>query len=216
MSQNLYYICIARGNTILSDYTEVIGNFRIVVQDILNKVQPNTLGMYTVGDYKFFIKSDNDNFIVCILCSIQYQKRIGLNVLDQIMQILNINTNLEQRISSLSHSLDKNLKSDIKKKYEEFNSVEQEEQSSLNQSLEEIIEIQQKTLNELLQRDDDIGLRVSQPIQSKVQSKEYDDSLQYEWWKNKDLLIAMIFITVLLIWLISSSACGFDYNHCFD
>ncbi|KAL4478915.1 hypothetical protein ABPG72_019352 [Tetrahymena utriculariae] len=214
MSQNLYYICIARENTILSDYTEVIGNFRVIVQDVLKKISSNTVRIYTSGDYKFFIKSDNDNFIICILCSIQYQQKAGLKALDQIMQILNEKTNLEQRSQSLSHSLDNNLKNDVKQKYEQFNSIKQEEQSSINQSLEEIIQIEQINLNELLQTDGEIVLRVSQPTQSKTKIKEQYDLKYYKWWKNKDLLIAMMIITILLSWLISSSVCGFDYQHC--
>ncbi|EAR84266.1 synaptobrevin family protein, putative (macronuclear) [Tetrahymena thermophila SB210] len=217
MSQNLYYICIARENTILLDYTEVIGNFRLIVQDVLSKIQANTIGIYTFGDYKFFIKSDNDNFIICILCSIQYEQREGLKALDQIMQIFIEKTNFQQRTESLSHSLDKVLKNDVKQVYEQFNSVENEEQNSINQVLEEIVQIEQKTLNELLQRDSIIELRVSRlPIYDKIDFKESYDIQYYQWWKNKDLLIAITIITILISWLISSSACGFDYQHCYD
>ncbi|EAR94620.1 synaptobrevin (macronuclear) [Tetrahymena thermophila SB210] len=218
MQGSLNYICISRGNTILTDYTEETGNFRQVLQEILPEIKPETRDIYQTGDQKFFIRSTSENFIFCILCSRDYQQRIGFTAIDQIMQIFMEKTTLEQRKTALSHSLDKILKNDIKQKYQLFNTPACDKLTTLRQNVDQLKDVLEKDLSLLLQRGEKLEVIVKKSENMKTVSTELHRNAKkvknHMWWQNKKMLIAIVLIVIVLIWLISSFICGFDYSKC--
>lgn len=66
MIGKLYYFCIARGETILTDYTKNEGNFRSRMPEILPHVTPNRREQLNMSNLKFFVDASDQLVFIAL------------------------------------------------------------------------------------------------------------------------------------------------------
>jgi len=215
----IIYSLVSRANTVLAEHAAASGNFIDVSRLILEKIAHTTSGKMSYAyDRHYFHYSASDGLIFLCMSDEQFPRRIAFAFLDDVK-----NRFLAVYKTSFKDALPFAMN-------EEFSRVlqRQMEYFSYDPSVDKIALVQKKVddtkkvmvenIERVLDRGEKIELLVSRTEQLQDQSYKFSSEsrrlrLAY-CFTNIKLWIVLFIVVIVLIWLISSFICGFDYSKC--
>lgn len=90
--------------------------------------------------------------------------------------------------------------------------------SQIHEQIDATVDVMVQNLERVLQRGEKIELLVQRTEELQTNAKDFrkvsTDLKNHYWWRNMKLWIIVGVCVLILIWLISSLICGFDYKKC--
>jgi len=215
----IIYSIVARENTVLAEHAAATGNFISVSRLILDKIAATTSGRMSYAyDRHYFHYLASDGLIFLCMSDEQFPRRIAFAFLEDIRtRFLAVYKSTYK--AAIAFAMNEEFSRVLKRQMEYF---------SYDPSVDKITQVQKKVdetkkvmvenIERVLDRGEKIELLVTRTEQLQDQSYKFQEgSRSLKWsfcYTNFKLWIALILVVVVLIWLVSSFICGFNYSKC--
>ncbi|CAD5119209.1 DgyrCDS7841 [Dimorphilus gyrociliatus] len=213
----ILYSVISRGSTILAQYAGYSGNFTDVTQQVLTRISPDSDRMtYSHGEYLFHYVCDKGIVYLCITDN-AFERSKAFNFLQYIKKKFEVqygdraktalpfamNTDFSQTLKSqMRHvSAGGSPRNDYSEKLIKARSEVDELKGSLVRNIDDLAQRGEK-LELLIDRTEELN---TSSMTFKTKSRNLARSL---WWKNVKLTIIIVVISVVILYIIVSIACG--------
>jgi len=214
----IFYALVARGTIVLTEHTPRSGNFTTVTRVLLSKINPasDSKMSYIYDDYVFHYMTEDGLTYLC-LSDEQQKRRIPFLFLVDIK---------EKFVAAYGSR----AKTAIAYAMPEFGRTLQDRMAFFNDNpaadnfgrvkdqLAEVKDVMVDNIERVLARGEKIELLVDKSEALNDSAKKFQRSSRalknVMWWKNVKMWLLIIAIVAVLIWLISSFVCGFDYSKC--
>eukprot|EP01100_Stratorugosa_tubuloviscum_P002948 TRINITY_DN16_c0_g5_i1.p1 TRINITY_DN16_c0_g5~~TRINITY_DN16_c0_g5_i1.p1 ORF type:complete len:257 (+),score=87.41 TRINITY_DN16_c0_g5_i1:109-771(+) len=215
----IIYSLISRHTTILVEYSTASGNFVTVSRVILEKMpQEDTKKSYEYDDFIFHFQIHSGVTYMC-MADKSFPRRICFLFLEDIKNRFLAMYGEEQIRRAMAYTMNEDFSrslSSLTNYYSNDPSVDRILQAK--QQIEDTRQVMVENIELLLTRGEKIDLLVEktdtlnvQAIKYKQKSKDLKCAM---WYKNLKLWIITIIVILILIWLIVSGICGFDFSKC--
>ncbi|OQS01034.1 vesicle-associated membrane protein [Achlya hypogyna] len=217
----IIYALVARAQNVLCEYTEGTGNFmtysRAILRDVDERNHPtDTRNVFSVDGHNFFYYTYDGLIYVC-MCDELFQSNVAYAMLLETKNefLAKYGQKGKTAIAYAMRSFDTHLKALMLK----YDSVKID--TKLTQVRDQVKRVKNQmldNLHQIMERGDKIDMIVSKT------EKLQQDALTYEataqnlkrvfWWKNLKATLVLVFLVAVLMWLVSSWICGFDFSKC--
>ncbi|ELR21002.1 RSNARE, VAMP71-family [Acanthamoeba castellanii str. Neff] len=187
----IIYSLVARGSTVLAEHAAATGNFITVSRLILDKIADTSGGKmsYTYDRHYFHYAASEG---VIYLNTYKTAMAFGMN--EEFSRVLQ----RQMEYFSYDPSVDKI--------------------SLVQKKVDETKKVMVENIERVLDRGEKIELLVTRTEQLQDQSYRFStESRRLKWSMCRDnykLWAILVIVVIIIVWLISSFICGFDYSKC--
>jgi len=218
-NSNIIYALVARGTSVLSEcFTSASDNAAQYTRMILNKI-PQDESKMSYESNEFMVHYIVRNSITYLCASGNHLK------LDTAFGFLEkIREEFETRYRAYAHtlkaySIDEGFKNVLASKINEVNETgEGDHIQILKNKVHAITQLAETNLEKILQRDERIDSITYKSNLLEKDAKEFErgahELKRHFFWKNIKWLICMFTVLLVVIYLIISMMCGFDFKTC--
>lgn len=215
----LIYAFVARGTTVLADYTSFTGNFSTVAIQCLEKCPANNSKFtYTCDKHTFNYVVDG-GFTFLVVADEQYGRQIPYAFLERVRQEFQ-EKYADRAQAATAHSLDKSVGPRLKF-HMEFCTEHPEELTkvaAVQKKVDEVKNIMVDNIEKVLERGERIELLVDKTDNLRTQADRFQMTGRQlrsrMWWQNMKMKIALVAIVLILIFVIFLIVC-FSGGNCF-
>jgi vesicle-associated membrane protein 7 len=201
----ILYSLVARGKTVLAEYTFTSGNFPTITRVLLGKIDDKDAKMSYVYDQHVF------HYIV------ENKRRIPFGFLEDIKQRFQ-STYGERAQTAIAFAMSEDFSRTMRKQVDFFNGTGADSFSQVNTKLDDVKNIMVQNIEMVLERGEKLELLVDKTEQLQSQAFKFEKSSKElkmaMFWRRVKLYFLIGFIVVFLLWLLTSIICGFDYSQC--
>lgn len=213
----ILYGLVARGKTVLAEYTFTSGNFPTITRVLLGKIEDKDGKMsYVYDQYVFHYIIENHIIYMC-MCDDMEKRRIPFGFLEDIKQRFKA-TYGERAQTAIAFAMSEDFGRTMHKQMDFHNGSGADSFAQVNTKLDDVKNIMVQNIEMVLERGEKLELLVdktdklqSQAFKFEKSSKELKNAM---WWRRVKLYLLIFFILAFALWLITSLACGFDYKGC--
>jgi len=214
----IFYALVARGKTVLAEYTARSGNFPTVTRVLLGKIGAEDAKMSYIYDNFVFHYQVTDGITYLCLADEQQKRRLPFLFLGDIKDKFTAQYG-DRAKTAIAFAMNTEFSRVLSDRMEFFNENPQADQfGKVRGQLAEVKDIMMENIEKVLQRGEKIELLVDKTealSQSARKFQKQSKSLKnVMWWKNVKLwgLIAVIVLAIILA--ISMSVCGVSFSNC--
>mmetsp|Transcript_2785 Transcript_2785/g.7721 ORF Transcript_2785/g.7721 Transcript_2785/m.7721 type:complete len:245 (+) Transcript_2785:226-960(+) len=216
----IFYAVVARGNVVLCEHSVATGNFITVSSVILGRISPTeTRRMSYAYDTHTFHYIVFEGLTAMVMCDSEFPRRLAFGFLDDIKARFSQQVDLAEAKQAAAFAYNATFGSVLAQQVDFFsNDPSADKIQMARHQLEQGKQNIQGNISQILDRDEKIDLMVQQSEQLKEQTYEFKE--QSKKLKCAMLLrsvkcwIIALLLVAIIVWLISSLVCGFDYSDC--
>ncbi len=216
----VYSLICKSSDKVLCEYTEYQGNFEQISRNLLKKVQKDKRATFSYADEYYFHYINSNNLTYMCMCDKRLTQDTAFAYLEEIKKLF-IDTFTEEEIkAAISYSLNDKFVTYIKGKMNYFNANlnDSDSVSKLKKGMNEYKDNILQANEILMERGDKINLIVKKAEKLRGESTTYYGSAKKVHrnvrCRNVKIALVCILVIALIVWFISSLACGFDYSKC--
>jgi len=215
---SIIYSLIARGTTVLVDYTETTGNFQQITGSILQKIplHDDTKCTYVSGSYHFHVVVDDGLIFLC-MADEDFGKRQPYAFLEEIKRRF-VNSSLKQRART-AHAYEfrrdfgQVLASQMAK-YSDSSYDETDQISKVRREVNEVKDVMTQNIEKVLERGEKIDVLVEKAEgldhSSQVFHTHATRLRRKMWWQNKKMCLLLLFVLAIIIAAITLTILGIE------
>lgn len=213
----ILYGLIARGKTVLAEYTSTSGNFPTITRVLLGKIEDKDMKMsYVYDQYVFHYIVENHITYMC-MCDDMEKRRIPFGFLEDIKQRFQA-TYGERAQTAIAFAMSEDFGRTMHKQMDFHNGSGADAFAQVNTKLDDVKNIMVQNIEMVLERGEKLELLVDKTDKLQSQAHKFEKSSKElknaMWWRRVKLYLLIFFILAFALWLITSLACGFDYKGC--
>ncbi|KAJ1439745.1 synaptobrevin-domain-containing protein [Ochromonadaceae sp. CCMP2298] len=213
----ILYSLVARGKTVLAEYTFTSGNFPTITRVLLGKIDDKDAKMSYVYDQHVFHYIVENHIIYMCMCDDMDKRRIPFGFLEDIKQRFQ-STYGERAQTAIAFAMSEDFSRTMRKQVDFFNGTGADSFSQVNTKLDDVKNIMVQNIEMVLERGEKLELLVDKTEQLQSQAFKFEKSSKElkmaMFWRRVKLYFLIGFIVVFLLWLLTSIICGFDYSQC--
>lgn len=204
---SIIYSLIARGTTVLVDYTESSGNFQQITGSILQRIplHDDTKCTYVSGSYHFHVIVD-DGLVYLCMADEDFGKRQPYAFLEEIKRRF-VNSSLKQRaISAHAYEFRRDFGQVLVSQmslYSDPGYDESDQISKVRREVNEVKDVMTENIEKVLERGEKIDVLVGKAEELDQSSQvfhRHSKRLRREmWWKNKKMCLILVFVIAVII-----------------
>lgn len=215
---SIIYSLIARGTTVLVDYTESSGNFQQITGSILQRIplHDDTKCTYVSGSYHFHVIVD-DGLVYLCMADEDFGKRQPYAFLEEIKRRF-VNSSLKQRaISAHAYEFRRDFGQVLVSQmslYSDPGYDESDQISKVRREVNEVKDVMTENIEKVLERGEKIDVLVGKAEELDQSSQvfhRHSKRLRREmWWKNKKMCLILVFVIAVIIAAIVFAVLGVE------
>lgn len=214
----ILYVLVARGSTILAEYTTTSGNFPQVTRTILTKIKPQDSKMSYVYDDFVFHYLVEDGLIFLCMCDESSKRRIPFQMLEDIKNRF-LGAYGDRAQTAIAFAMNEDFGRTLQKQLQHYNSPEADMVGTTQKKLDDVKDVMVQNIEMVLERGEKLELLVDKTNNLQLQSFKFQSNakaLRHAMFMRKVKMYALVFFVVALIMVILSAiVCGgIDYPHC--
>eukprot|EP00045_Choanoeca_perplexa_P003753 m.33231 g.33231 ORF g.33231 m.33231 type:complete len:239 (-) comp12211_c0_seq1:1057-1773(-) len=201
----LIYSLVARGNTILAEYTDNSGNFTTVTQNILDKIPSRDQKCTYVYDQYLFHYVREDGVVYLCLADEEFGRRIPFAFLAQIIKDFSPYKNGAHKAIAYGYN-------------REFSPVLQRQMAAYSRNggadplakargeVDAVKNVMVENIQKVLQRGEQIDIMVDKAEDLESEAKRFQTSSRKlknkMWWQNQRFCLLLVFVAAILALII--------------
>lgn len=215
---SIIYSLIARGTTVLVDYTESSGNFQQITGSILQKIplHDDTKCTYVSGSYHFHVIVD-DGLVYLCMADEDFGKRQPYAFLEEIKRRF-VNSSLKQRaISAHAYEFRRDFGQVLASQmslYSDPGYDESDQIAKVRKEVNEVKDVMTQNIEKVLERGEKIDVLVGKTEEldhsSQVFHRQAKRLRREMWWKNKKICLILVFVVAIIIAVIVLAILGVE------
>ncbi|CAH3104538.1 unnamed protein product [Pocillopora meandrina] len=215
---SIIYSLIARGTTVLVDYTESSGNFQQITGSILQKIplHDDTKCTYVSGSYHFHVIVD-DGLVYLCMADEDFGKRQPYAFLEEIKRRF-VNSSLKQRaISAHAYEFRRDFGQVLASQmslYSDPGYDESDQITKVQKEVNEVKDVMTQNIEKVLERGEKIDVLVGKTEEldhsSQVFHRQAKRLRREMWWKNKKICLILVFVIAIIIAVIVLAILGVE------
>jgi len=214
----ILYSLVARDQTVLAEYATASGNFISVTRLILEKVTSTDTRKSYAYDRHVFHYMVKDGLTFLCMADEAFQRRIAFAFLEDIRNRFMANYSSSAR-RAMAFGMNEEFARVLSTQMNFYsNDPAADKISEVKKNIDETKAVMVDNIERILERGERIELLVDRTENLSTQSHVFHSSsrkLKYAMClKNVKMWIAIFVIGAVLIWLIASFACGFNFKKC--
>lgn len=213
----ILYALVARGKTVLAEYTFTSGNFPTITRVLLAKIPDQDGKMSYVYDQHVFHYIVEDKIIYLCMCDDMSKRRIPFAFLEDIKQRFRA-TYGEKVHNAIAFSMNEDFGRILQKQIDFYNGPSADTFAQVNNKLDDVKNVMVQNIEMVLERGEKLELLVDKTDKLQNQAFKFEKSSKKlknaMFWKRVKLYALFIFIILLIIWIITAVACDIDYSKC--
>lgn len=215
----ILYALVARGKTVLAEYTFTSGNFPTITRVLLAKIPDQDGKMSYVYDQHVFHYVVEDKIIYLCMCDDMSKRRIPFAFLDDIKQRFRA-TYGDKVHTAIAFSMNEDFGRTLQKQIDFYNGPSADTFAQVNNKLDDVKNVMVQNIEMVLERGEKLELLVDKTDKLQNQAFKFEKSSKKlknaMFWKRVKLYALFFFIIILIIWIITAVACDIDYSKCSD
>lgn len=215
----LIYSFVARGTTVLADYTAHNGNFSTVAIQCLEKIPANNNKFTFTCDKHTFNYTIDGGYTFLAVAGEDFGRQIPFAFLERIKAEWREKLADKSRTAT-AHSLDKTFGPRLKfhMEYCETHPEEMSKVASVQKQVANVQDIMMKNIESVLERGEKIELLVDKTDNLRFQADKFHKTGKQlrskMWWQNMRMKIIIVIVVIVLILVIFLLACFAPTSHC--
>ncbi|KAM7452605.1 hypothetical protein ABFA07_000255 [Porites harrisoni] len=215
---SIIYSLIARGTTVLVDYTETTGNFQQITGSILQKIplHDDTKCTYVSGSYHFHVIV-NDGIIFLCMADEDFGKRQPYAFLEEIKRRFE-NSSLKQRARTAhAYEFKRDFGQVLASQMALFSDTgydDTDQIAKVRREVNEVKGVMTQNIEKVLERGERIDVLVgkAEELDNSAQSfhRQSTRLRKQMWWQNKKMCLLLIFVLLVIIGVIVLVALGVE------
>ncbi|CAH3043214.1 unnamed protein product [Porites lobata] len=215
---SIIYSLIARGTTVLVDYTETTGNFQQITGSILQKIplHDDTKCTYVSGSYHFHVIV-NDGIIFLCMADEDFGKRQPYAFLEEIKRRFE-NSSLKQRARTAhAYEFKRDFGQVLASQMALFSDTgydDTDQIAKVRREVNEVKGVMTQNIEKVLERGERIDVLVgkAEELDHSAQSfhRQSTRLRKQMWWQNKKMCLLLIFVLLVIIGVIVLVALGVE------
>eukprot|EP00520_Triparma_pacifica_P011210 CAMPEP_0118650396 /NCGR_PEP_ID=MMETSP0785-20121206/10228_1 /TAXON_ID=91992 /ORGANISM="Bolidomonas pacifica, Strain CCMP 1866" /LENGTH=221 /DNA_ID=CAMNT_0006542775 /DNA_START=98 /DNA_END=763 /DNA_ORIENTATION=+ len=215
----IVYALVARGKTVLAEFTNTSGNFPTVTRVLLSKIPPSSARQSYVYDSHVFHYVVSSSLTYLCMSDEQQQHRIPFAFLGKVEELFTEKYG-SQGLTAIAFSMNEEFSPVMKGQMEYFNNnPEADAVSRVKGQIEDVKNVMVENIEKVLERGEKIELLVDktdrlnqQAFKFEKQSKRLKNVM---WWKKVKMWAAISFIVAVVLFAIIAMACGgLSFSNC--
>jgi vesicle-associated membrane protein 7 len=215
----IFYALVARGTIVLAEHTARSGNFPTVTRVLLGKISPNADAKmsYIYDEYVFHYQVEDGITYLC-LADEKQKRRIPFLFLADIKDRFRA-TYGDRAKTAIAFAMNAEFSRALADRLEFFNENPGADNfGKVKDQLSEVKDIMVENIEKVLARGEKIELLVDKTDALNQSAKRFQKTSKQlknvMWWKNVKMWGLIIVVVAIIIWLISSFVCGFNFSKC--
>lgn len=217
----ILYALIARGKTVLAEFTFTSGNFPQITRVLLGKISNDDGKMSYVYDQHVFHYIVTDGIVYMCMCDDPQdgKRRLPFSFLEDIKNRF-VASYGDAAQTAIAFAMNEEFGRTLQKQMEFFNGPNADQFTAVNQKMEDVKNVMVQNIEMVLERGEKLELLVDKTEQLQnyaftfqKQSRKLKEAM---FWKKVKIYALIFFVVALLIWIISMIACGPTYKDCRD
>ena len=213
----ILYALVARGKTVLAEYTFTSGNFPTITRVLLGKIPDEDGKMSYVYDQHVFHYVIDNHIIYMCMCDDMNKRRIPFGFLEDIKQRFKA-TYGEKAQTAIAFAMSDDFGRVMQKQMDYFNGSSADSFAQVNSKLDDVKNIMVQNIEMIMERGEKLELLVDKTDKLQSQAFKFERSSKQlkiaMFWRRVKLYLLIFVIAALIIWIISAIACGINYDKC--
>jgi len=214
---SIIYSVIARGSTILAEYSERTGNFKQASEAILPRIPPNDAQMTYAYDEHYFHYIVFGGITYLCMADQSFGRRIPFVFLQEMKKRFSQQFGARAQ-TALAYSLTDQFRTEMQSLLKFYNNRENDKIGKVRGEIENVKEVMTENIERLLDRGEKINLLVVKTDDLSQQSLHFKRGAttlrRNMWCKNVKLMILIVVIVLVVIFLIVLAVCHFNLSKC--
>ncbi len=222
----IVYSLVARGKIVLAEYTATSGNFPTITRVLLGKIPDQNGKMSYVYDQYIFHYIIENHLIYMCMCDNDSKDggqqqgkklRIPFAFLETIKNDF-ITKYGARAQTAIAFALNDEFSKTLQRQMELHNSPSADQISQVGNKIEDVKNVMVQNIELVLERGEKIELLVDKSEQLQQQAFRFHSSSRQlkntMIWRRVQMYLLIALIVAIIVWIISSLICGFDYKKC--
>ncbi|KDO19185.1 hypothetical protein SPRG_14796 [Saprolegnia parasitica CBS 223.65] len=214
----IVYALIARGKTVLAEYTASSGNFPTVTRVLLAKIPLDDSKMSYVYDKHVFHYVVKDGITYLCMADNDFKRRVPFQFLDDLKARF-LTTYGDRGRTAIAFAMNAEFQHVIQRQMDYFNAnPEVDTVVQVQQTLDDVKDTMVENIEKVLGRGEKFELLVDRTDQLSQQSFVFNRKSRklrkVMWWRSMKMWVCLGCLGLLVIYLVISMACGFDFSSC--
>jgi vesicle-associated membrane protein 7 len=151
------------------------------------------------------------------MCDDMSKRRIPFGFLDDIKQ--RFRTTYGEKVhTAIAFAMNEDFGRVLQKQIDFYNGPSADTFAQVNNKLDDVKNVMVQNIEMVLERGEKLELLVDKTDKLQNQAFKFEKSSkklkEAMFWKRVKLYLLVFFIIALILWIITSVACGFDYKKC--
>jgi len=213
----ILYALVARGQTVLAEYTFTSGNFPTITRVLLGKIVDEDGKMsYVYDQYVFHYIIENHIIYMC-MCDDMNKRRVPFGFLEDIKQRFKA-TYGDRAQTAIAFAMSDDFGRTMQKQMDFFNGSSSDTFAQVNVKLDEVKNVMVQNIEMVLERGEKLELLVdktdklnSEAFKFQKSSKQLKNAMI---WRRIQLYLLIFFIIGIIIFIICAVACNINFDKC--
>lgn len=202
----------------LAEYTSTSGNFPTITRVLLGKIHDQNARMSYVYDQYVFHYIVERSIIYMCMCDDLEKRRVPFTFLEDIKQRFQSNYGARAQ-AAIAFAMQEDFGPVIRKQMEYFNATGGGDALvSVNSKLEDVKSVMVQNIEMVMERGEKLEILVDKTDKLQTQAFKFEkSSRQLKWsmyWQRLKVALIATVVVIVIIWLLTSLICGFDYSMC--
>jgi len=213
----ILYALVARGKTVLAEYTFTSGNFPTITRVLLGKIVDEDGKMSYVYDQHVFHYIIENHIIYMCMCDDMNKRRIPFGFLEDIRQRFKA-TYGERAQTAIAFAMSDDFGRTMQKQMDFFNGSSADTFAQVNSKLDDVKNVMVQNIEMVLERGEKLELLVdktdklnSEAFKFQKSSKQLKNAML---WRRFQLYLLIFVIVGIIIFIICAVACNINFDKC--
>jgi len=208
----IIYSLVARGSTVLAEFTSTQGNFTIVTRRILDKIPQNDSKMSYVYDRHIFHYIVEEGITYLCMADEEFGRRVPFAFLEDIKNRFKAAYGDRGR-TALAYGMNADFSRVLQNQMDYYSSNPNADKiNRVKGEIDEVKTVMVQNIERVLERGERIELLVDRTEnlnQAAFKFKKQSTQLKRAmWWKNVKIMVILAFVILVIIYFIVAMACG--------
>ncbi|KAJ8608904.1 hypothetical protein CTAYLR_005252 [Chrysophaeum taylorii] len=216
----ILYSLIARGKTVLAEFTFTSGNFPTITRLLLGKIETDRDGKLSlVYDGYIFHYICSDHVLYLCMCDDPQspKRRIPFNFLEDIRQRF-VATYGDQAHTAIAFAMNAEFSPILQTQMDLYNSPSADQFAQVHRKLDDVKNVMVQNIEMVLERGEKLELLVDKTDRLNATAFTFEKSSrklkEAMFWKKVKVYMLAIAILGFVIFVITWVACGADFSKC--
>lgn len=216
----ILYSLIARGKTVLSEFTFTSGNFPTITRLLLGKIETNRDGkMSIVYDGFIFHYICSDHILYLCMCDdpSSPKRRIPFNFLEDIRQRFVTNYG-DSAQTAIAFAMNAEFSVVLQRQMDLYNSPSADQFAQVHRKLDDVKNVMVQNIEMVLERGEKLELLVDKTDRLNATAFTFEKSSrklkEAMFWKKVKVYMLALSLVGFIVFIITWVACGADFGAC--